>query len=225
MLKYENNYINLVVLGSFNPAILTHDFLVRECGLDLPSPPQRKVPPTPIPLMASLVYDKLLFFADLTRLEIKEQDSADPKSSKIPGFLEVYLNKLPYTPITKCGANFSYIVTATKARLDEVESWLRKDRSKLCALLRRDLIGLEVAFEAGKADEVLKHWTLCTTDQAGSASTKLKVKREPGEKIRVDFNYEIDGLESDRQRSERLTKGYADVYDVFRQQVERIFGE
>jgi len=100
-----NNYINLVVLGNFNPNILTHNFLVAECGFNLGNKPIKENPPMPV--IASLEYDGISFFADLGRLQITEKNCKEPKQGKLPEYLATYLEKLPHTPITKCGANFS----------------------------------------------------------------------------------------------------------------------
>lgn len=99
-----NNYINVVVLGNFNPSILTHDFLVTECGFDLGGKPIKENPPMPV--VASLDYDSFSFFADLGRLQITEKECENPKRSKLPNYLDTYLKKLPHTPITKCVSQF-----------------------------------------------------------------------------------------------------------------------
>jgi len=79
-----NNYINMVVLGNFNPSILSHDFLVAECGFDLGNEPTEENPPMPV--VASLGYGDISFFADLGRLQITEKKCKDPKQSKLPAY-------------------------------------------------------------------------------------------------------------------------------------------
>lgn len=34
-MRVGNNFVSVVILGSFNPSILTSDFLIRECGLEI----------------------------------------------------------------------------------------------------------------------------------------------------------------------------------------------
>jgi hypothetical protein len=223
MLKYENDYINLVVLGSFNPAILRHEFLVGECGFDLPIQPESKIPVMPMPVVSSIDYGSLTFFADLGRLEIKQKNCQDPDSSRLPEYLETYLTKLPHTPITKCGANFSYTVTVAQSKLEQIEQWLKENRGKFCELLRHDPIDLEVHFETGDKTEALKTWTVRTKRAEHDVSTMLKVTPGFPGKVKMDFNYEVGGLDKNRGRLMSVTAEYKGVFRIFKQQVDSIF--
>jgi len=223
MIDYKNDYINLVVLGNFNPSILTHDFLVSDCGFDLGNEPTAKGPP--IPVVASLDYDKISFFADLGRLQITERNCKDPKLSQMPHYLNTYLQKLPYTPVTKCGANFSYELTAEKARLENIERWLRNDRNKLCETLQLKTLTLEVCLVIDNKKEKTKNWVLRTKIREYEASTMMKVSYMPGSDntIKLDFNYEVGNLDKDKKLLNSVTADYANVVDLFKHQVEKIF--
>lgn len=225
MIDYKNDYINLVVLGNFNPSILTHDFLVKECGFDLGDKPGSKGPPMPV--VASMDYDKTTFFADLGRLQITERNCKYPKSSQLPIYLNAYLQKLPYTPITKCGANFSYDLTAEKARLENIERWLGNNRNKFCETLQLKTLDLEVCFAIDDKQEKVKNWTLRTKIPEYEASTMLKVSyiAGAGNRIKIDFNYEVTGLDRDKKLLANVTTDYANVVDLFKHQVEKIFTE
>ena len=131
--KMINNYVNLVVLGNFNPSILTHNFLVTQCGFALGNKPIKENPPMPV--IASLEYEGISFFADLGRLQITEKECENPKQSELPNYLHTYLEKLPHTPITKCGANFSYNVEIEETKLNQIEQKLLSDRQYFCKAL------------------------------------------------------------------------------------------
>lgn len=223
MIDYKNDYINLVVLGNFNPSILTHDFLVKECGFDLGSKPISKS--LPMPVVTSLDYNKISFFADLGRLQITEKNCKEPKSSQLPIYLNTYLEKLPYTPIAKCGANFSYELTTEKARLENIERWLRNDRNKFCETLQLAVLDLEVCFAIDDKQEKVKNWAFRTQIREYGASTMMKVSYivGAGNEIKIDFNYEVGNLDKDKKLLNSVTADYAKVVDLFKHQVEKIF--
>lgn len=221
MIDYKNDYINLVVLGNFNPSILTHDFLIKECRLDLGTELSSKNPS--VPVISSLVYDNITFFADLGRLQIKEKNCREPKLSQIPIYLNTYLQKLPYTPITKCGANFSYNLTVENTRLENIEQWLRNDRNKFCESLQLETVDLEVCFVIDDKQENVKSWVLRTKSARYCASTMIKVSNINGNGIKVDFNYEVGNLDKDKNLLKSVTDDYANVVDLFKHQVEKIF--
>ncbi|MFC1675875.1 hypothetical protein ACFL3G_02290 [Planctomycetota bacterium] len=218
-----NNYINLVVLGNFNPSILTHDFLVTECEFDLESEPVSSSPP--VPVISSLDYSNVSFLADLGRLQITENNCKNPKQSKLPMYLKRYLAKLHYTPITKCGANFNYNVEVQKIKIGEIEQKLLKDRQFFCKALKADEIGLEIALDISSDSETVKNWTLRTMTQSGESSTTMNVSTagEPNT-VKINFNYEIN-LEQERNRIKKITDDYAKVYELFLFQLRKLFEE
>jgi len=223
MVNYKNDYINLVVLGSFNPAILTHEFLVEECGFDLPAKPDRKGPPMPV--VASIDYGSVAFFADLGRLQITQKNCDDPKSSKLPAYLRVYLEKLPYTPITKCGANFSCEVTVGKKKVEAIEERLRSDRGHFRESLESEAVDIEVCFELDDGQERVRNWAVRTRSRRHEASTVMKVARMATVEgvIKVDFNYEVGNLDTERKRLNSVTSEYGEVVDLFNRQVQKLF--
>ena len=217
-----NNYINLVVLGNFNPSILTHNFLVTECGFDLGDKPTKENPP--VPVVSSLEYDKISFFADLGRFQITEKNCENPKQSKLPNYLDTYLEKLPHTPITKCGANFSYNVEIEETKLNQIEQRLSSNRQYFCKTLDADEIQVEVSFSVNDKTETVKKWILRTIAQSGESSTIMNVQRLEKLNTKMDFNYEIN-LEKNREQVKKITDDYAKVYDVFLFQLRKIFEE
>jgi hypothetical protein len=218
-----NDYINLVVLGNFNPSILTHNFLTAVCGFDLGSKPTEKN--LPLPVVASLSYGEISFFADLGRLQITEKNCRNPKKSKLPTYLKTYLNKLPHTPITKCGANFNCNIEVREKKLKDIEQKLQKDRQYFCKALDVAEIQLEVIFDINDKAETVKRWILRTTAQSGESSTTMNLQRLEDLKIKIDFNYEIN-LEQNRDEGIRkITDDYAKIYDLYLFQFRKLFEE
>ena len=214
-----NNCINLVVLGNFNPSILTHNFLVTECGFGLNKPSKKD---HHMPVMASLEYEDISFFADLGRLQITEKNCKEPRQSKLPEYLATYLEKLPYTPIIKCGANFSYSIEIKETKLNQIEQKLATNRQYFCKALNATGIQLEVIFSVNDNTESVKKWILRTNIQSEESSTIMTVQRAEKSKVTVDFNYEIN-LEQSRDKIKKLTDNYAEIYDLFLSQFKKIF--
>ena len=224
MIELKNKFINLVVLGSFNPSILTHKFLVEECGfVALSSKPKPK--DIPIPVVASLEYDTLSFFADLGRLQILEKKCKDPKISKLPSYLKTYLEKLRYTPITKCGANFSYELIVEKEKLQSIENWLKNERNKFCKALNLESVELEICFAAAEKEDKITSWSFRTKIKEYEAATIMKVSYQGSleNKLKIDFNYEVANLDKDKTLINSITSGYGKVVDLFNHQVKTIF--
>ena len=217
-----NNHINVVVLGNFNPSILTHKFLVTECGFALGNKPTKETPSMPV--IASLEYDGVSFFADLGRFQITEKNCKEPKQSKLPNYLGTYLEKLPHTPITKCGANFSYNVEIEEAKLNQIEQKLLSNRQYFCKTLDATEIQIEVIFSVNDKTETVKKWILRTNTQSGESSTIMTVQQAEDSKVRIDFNYEVN-LAENREQIKKITDNYVDVYEVFLLQFRRIFEE
>lgn len=218
-----NNYVNVVVLGNFNPNILTHQFLVTECGFDLGREPKKQI--QQIPIAASVEYDKIFFFADLGRFEIKEEACVDPQKSKVPYYLETYLNTLPYTPIKKCGANFSYTAEIALKKLESVETQLAVNRKSLCKSLEVDNIELNMHFDVSPESERIKGWTLRTMPEGQRSTTRLSVSRKvDSNAITVDFNYEVN-LEKDVSLIKVITKEYNKIHELFMAQFRGLFNE
>lgn len=224
-MEMQNEYINLVVLGSFNPAILTHDFLIQECGLDIAGEPSAQIPNMPV--VATVEYDSLSFFADLGRLQITEKNCSDPKSSRIPSYLKTYLEKLPHTPLTKCGANFSYSLSVDTSKLESLAHWLKEDRQKFCETLQLEEVDLDVSFVVNKGTEAIKSWVVGTKVREYDAYTKMRVATlsRSDANTTIDFNYEITGLDADKDLLRGVTVDYPKVVDEFMNQIEMILPE
>lgn len=222
MVSYKNHYINLVVLGSFNPAILTHDFLIKECNFIFDVEP--KVQQMPIPVVSSIEYGKVAFFADLGRLQILENSCDDPKKSSIPRYLQVYLERLPHTPLKKCGANFSYELCLKESDLNNIHSWLKNSRENILKALKLSEVGVELSFDILDNLERIKTWTIRTQVEKSGATTRAKFDHSADRNcLQVDFNFEINGLDNNKDLINTITIGYGEVFDLFKHQVESIF--
>ena len=67
-MKISNNYISLVALGNFNPAIVTPNFLNEVCELNLGEP--TSISPQEIPVHRQINFKNLVINVFLDRLVI-----------------------------------------------------------------------------------------------------------------------------------------------------------
>jgi hypothetical protein len=44
-----------------------------------------------------------------------------------------------------------------------------------------------------------------------------------GNDVKIDFNYEVAGLDKDRKRISSITGNYGQVFDLFKGQAEKLF--
>lgn len=223
MIEYKNNYVNLVVLGNFNPAILTHEFLTKECNLNFGVEP--KTQQVSIPVVTSLEYGNVAFFADLGRLQISEKHCDDPQKSLISSYLQTYLEKLPYTPLKKSGANFSYELSVDETKLTTLHSYLKASRNRILAALRLSELDLEVHFGITGNAEQIKTWIVRTAIAESGATTMAKFYCGGADRaLHVDFNFEVPGLDKNRALLDTLTVSYSQVFDTFKNQIESLLG-
>ena len=104
-LSWKFNFANLTILGHFNPAILRHEFLLRNCKVDLgelvtTSPPE-------LPLVSELRYTNIRWFMDLDRMIVENTDLVKIEDFSAPPLAVWYLGILSYTPIRFAGININ----------------------------------------------------------------------------------------------------------------------
>jgi hypothetical protein len=176
-----------------------------------------------VPVVASLEYGKVAFFADLGRFQITENGCDAPEKSLIPQYLQGYLQKLPYTPLKKCGANFSYELSVDEAKLNTVHSWLKSSRKNILETLRLPEIGVEVSFEVAGSAEQIKTWIVRTEVEKNKATMMAKFYYGVGGRpLYVDFNFEVGDLDKDRHLLAKITTDYNNVYQIFKSQIESL---
>lgn len=76
-MRYENNLLAIVVLGRQNPAILSHEFLIRTKIIDgsFPQPT-----PTITPIIANLQYPEFVITIEPEKYQISQKTN-DPNQS------------------------------------------------------------------------------------------------------------------------------------------------
>jgi hypothetical protein len=86
-------------------------------------------------------------------------------------------------------------------------------------------VELDVSFITGKKEESIKNYVLSTNLAEYNACTKMKVSEINNTSITIDFNYEVVGLDADRNLLKSVTDEYNNVVDIFNGQINRVFSE
>ncbi len=94
---------NLTVVGNFNPAILTHEFLTTVCGLQRPEPLKSSEPN--VPVVREIQYDNERWFMDLDRMIVEDMQIESFEAFRAPEAGVTYLDMLAYTPLRAAGVN------------------------------------------------------------------------------------------------------------------------
>jgi len=201
-----NNFVSTVVLGRFNPSILTPEFLKKECGEDI-----EKVDylvPVDVPVTREFIdtEKQILFFADLERFQVKELKLEDFSKIKGPKIIHQYLECLRYTPIFVCGINFNYDFKINADNKDKLKNFLINEKN-LFEVFETDEFRMDTKRKFGK-DELTStySWEVSfSVNKILKASLRLSLKQDDNE-YELNQNLEVDHLYKDRNRINIITQ-------------------
>lgn len=101
----EYNYINLVAIGNFNPAIINQNFLEKDCGFNFGELTDQS--PPMIPVIKDLSFENMSININLERLELKEKNVEENLETKVIETFKSIYSVLPFTPINAIGVNIN----------------------------------------------------------------------------------------------------------------------
>lgn len=219
-MRVKNNFVSSVTIGSFNPSILTSDFLIQECGLKFED---RAIREERTPVVSRVEYPGILFLADLDRLQIKETRIDDPRNSEIVEFLRIYLEKLPYTPLSKCGVNIN--VNISGAMEKKVIVLLTERKGGLFKRLETQDFTIEAISRHQPEEEKYLQWNITYVIQKEDTLGRVSIIAKGNSVYEVNYNYEVGKLQKNHIRLEMITKGYPKIVKRYEQIIREIFGE
>ena len=205
------NFISLVAIGNFNPAIATLDFLTRVCELDLGE--LTKQSPKEMPMFKAFNFQNLEIIIDLNRLAIKETEIKDISDTRGLGIFETYYGKLPYTPLVAVGVNINCnLIPEMDIKTNLFAEKIKDPRSFL------DYFGVNEIDVSEKSS--------CTKDdmiwkdlryhiENVNNLTRLINVRKAKDLFSVNYNYEAGNLLQNPSKLELLFRGYNQFCDEF----------
>lgn len=212
-MRISHNFVSLVAIGNFNPAIITPDFLNRICKLDLGEP--KEISPLDVPVLRHLKFNHLELIVELTRLTIKESGIQDISDSKIISIFQAYYKKLPYTPLTAVGINISCELAPNEddgkislvKRLQEPNTYL--------SFFHSDEIEITERAVYGKSRD--KKWTGSdvTIPNVDKLTRRISVLETKTSLFQLNYNCEAGNLTHALSKLDELLNRYGKFCDEF----------
>lgn len=185
-MKIENNFFNIVALGSFNPDILKPEFLIKDCKAIISSNSEYKFIPN---MVSEIKSEKYRFLMDLSRFQITEENIDDFSNNTILVIMCNYLKKLKYTPITKLGFNFNInLVTDKKSEfLERINN--NKEIIKFFGV-KKIFIQINKEIEKNKEERFISiQMSMQLTNNNNNLNIHVK---DESDKFKINYNYELE---------------------------------
>jgi hypothetical protein len=205
-MKIAFNYVNIVALGNFNPAIVTPDFLNKDCELKLGEPTDQS--PSIIPVHRHIKFKNRIFDVDMDALKISETGIEDINKATITDFFSVFYERLPYTPLRAVGVNINCNLTITEILIDK----LSKPQTYLKFLNAKEI----ETTEKSRQTITDKIWlgSNYRVDNVRGLTRLINTTRKK-DIINLNYNYEAGNLKKDKERLKLLLNEYKQFCNEF----------
>jgi hypothetical protein len=201
---------NVTVTGHFNPAILRHDFLVRECGIDLGEPVRRTE--NAIPTFSEIQYSGIWWMMELNRMIVRDLKL----EMKAATLLVTYLDKLPYTPLFAVGINVFGTFVSSGSPVKNYRLLNRDSVWEMLQPINASDIDLTIKSRIrGKASWFPAQIVLNFTN-LDQSRVLLKVDLdEVNNSVHAHYNCEVRDLDIERSRLALITERYQTLTQEF----------
>ncbi len=197
------NFKSIVVIGSFNPTILTPDFLLGCCEFKSDHKPVGRT----TPVASEIVYGSTHFLVELGKFQITESHPGSFEDT-FPNETAVrYLDTLRYTPLQLAGLNFNTsLAVQSLPRVREVIGDIWSIGEKLDI----DILNATVIARRPNGHGLIATEATLVHMLDADLKNQIRVITED-EKVVVNNNFEIGHLEEDRDRLKILFDKYSDI--------------
>lgn len=223
-MKIRNTFVSTIVIGRFNPSILTPEFLRSQCDIELGE--VEYITSKDMPVLTEFKWEErgISFFADLERFQMKETGVTDLREARGPEIVTKYLKKLEYTPIFACGINFNYLVVLTSEEVSSFNQYLNNEAnfSQLCQTKEFQLETRKKYREDGPVINQL--WMLTFYIKEGlKCALKLGLVKSDNA-YEFNHNFEVPELRDNRENLQFITEELQKNVEYHEQMKEKLFG-
>lgn len=205
----QHNFLSVITLGSFNPAILTLDFLKDHGIWTIDEHPQG----TSTPVVSKLTFGDISFSAELERFQVIHHRVKDFQKSPIVDAACKYLEILKYTPLLIQGINFN--VNLIKYEDSSGIRTIFEDPIMGMAKYTENIEEYQIDTKANVTND--KRETLainCKYYIDDGVSVSINLKRLNGE-IVLNFNQEVENIRADKNRIRLICDNYHNISKRF----------
>lgn len=215
-MKLVVNFKSVVILGGFNPNILSPSFLHDRCQFRSSQDPKGQT----TPVVSELVFGHTQFLMELSKFQVMVKD-IDNFSELFPLDIAIkYLEVLEYTPLQMLGVNFSYEMSElqTKAISDAL-----KNPGKIGAVLGMDPDSITLGLIKRSSSEfAVKEFSLAhQIDTDIKNSVRITVNENS---VSINNNFEVNRLDESRNRLKIIAERYEEIVELDRTLVNTIKG-
>lgn len=216
-MKKKVNYKSVVVIGAFNPSILTPGFLVEYCSF---KPGQEPVGQS-TPVATEISFGNVRFIMELSKFQISVHEIDDFAGTFPLEVAGAYLTVLQHTPLSIAGLNLNYSLTDI-------------DISRVCGKIR-DPFGIgsvlhvkptAVSVAASRQDSenlVVKELSFIQMlDDCVKNNIRISVGADS---ITINNNFEVSDLADNRAGFAILTDKYDSFVELDLKLIDRLADE
>lgn len=203
-MNFSVNYISLVALANFNPAIITPDFLINECRLEFGKP--ISISPIPIPVHRHIKFKEIEIDVNFDRLLIKEPGIKDIQKTSVLNTFDSIYSILPYTPVQAVGVNINFeLVLEEKGIFEKIETFLGNPEN-IRKFYEVDFIAVNEKFNLIKRT---KEWfgSVYRIDNVKGLIRHISIDKKKISYI-INHNYEANNLSEDSTKLKLLLESY-----------------
>lgn len=210
----DNNFISIVFLGNFNPAILNKDFLEKYNILKFDEEPIIKYSP----IFSNINYKNLNIIIDLDRFQIIESKINDFSKNIVINFAYSYLNILKYTPIRTAGINMNIDV-----KIINIKKFLNIiDGKELLELFKVKDYRIRTDKKINVSKEEFENFNLSYV-MAKDKLVQIGIKKNHDNIFKVNYNNEVRSLDKNIDNKLYIKENFNKILEMFYKTTKILF--
>ncbi|MBI3600937.1 MAG: hypothetical protein HY097_09915 [Nitrospinae bacterium] len=213
-MEIKNNFISIITLGNFNPAILTPDFLWNNCKFTFI--PNQTPKGQMSPIVSNLEFGNISFLMELEKFQIMEKEPHAFKDTKIINVMETYLNILAFTPIFVMGANFN--VKIERANEKAISNLNNKDYLLTVFNTNEFIYSSKIKYSKNSIIDYLS-WELINSEES---ITRVNINLK-GNIFTLNYNVEIRDIMNEKRKISYFSENLDSINNKFQNALKEIF--